>query len=320
MNLPLIKKIFFLMVKIRMFEEKLIELHPLQEMKSLQHYCIGQEAITASINSQLTDQDKIFCSYRSHGHYISKGCDIKKLMQELYHKKNGIMGGRGGSMHLADLKKGFYGSYVIVGSYVAIAVGTSLSLKLKKKNNIVVVFFGDGAMDEGVIYESFNFAAIKKLPIVFVCENNGFASLSKNTERQSSIDYSRKARSFGIKAYDVNGQDIIQISKVFKKSKKFCVSGKGPVFINAKTYRFKSHIGVGDDIGLGLRSKKELQLQKKSDPLILAENFLFKKKIVDLKSINFFKNKFKNYLNNIVEISRQAPNPTKSDLLKGVFK
>ena len=321
MNIPKDKLLamFKMMLKIRLFEEKLIELHPEQDMKCLQHYCIGQEAITVGVNANLTKKDKIFCSFRSHGHYLAKGGKLKPIFSELYLKKNGLMRGRGGSMHLSDPKIGLLGSFVIVGSYVPIAVGASLSIKIKKDDNVVVVFFGDGAIDEGVIYEAFNFAALKSLPIIFVCENNGWASLSKEEDRQAQLNHNLKSEAFGVSAIEVDGQDVFDVYNSFEKSMKRAKNGLGPTFINAKTYRFKGHIGVGDDVGLGLRSKKELDKQKEKDPILL-----FKKELIRLKIIN--ENTESEIIDNINKDLKTAVNHAKrsslgdiKDLMEGVF-
>ncbi len=306
------------MTTIREFEKKLIELHPEQQMRSLQHYYIGQEAIASGIISQLSKKDKVLCSYRSHGHYLAKGGNLNKLMCELYLKRNGLHGGKGGSMHLADQSIGFMGSYVIVGSYVAIATGLALSIKIKKENSVVVAFFGDGALDEGILYEAFNFAALKKLPIIFVCENNGFASLSKNTERQSASNHINKSKSFNIKSFKTDGQNVFKVFKVFNKALKICKSGKGPVFLDIKTFRFKSHIGTGDDIGVGLRSKSELENQKRRDPLKIFKKYLKNKKNLKKNFNKIDKSIFKK-INLAVRLAKKSKLPKKTDLLKGLY-
>jgi len=310
---------YYMMHKIRLFEEKLIELHPEQMMKCLQHYCIGQEAITTGVNSILNKGDKVLCSYRSHGHFIAKGGDINKLMIELHLKKDGISQGRGGSMHVSDTSIGFMGSYVIVGSYVPIAVGTALSLRLMKKSAVTVVFFGDGGLDEGVVYEAFNFAALKKLPIVFICENNGFASLSKDSERQANLNHNKKAESFGVPASQVDGQNVLDVYKCFKKAYIRAKEGKGPTFINAPTFRFKAHIGVGDDIGPGLRTKSELEAQKRKDPILIFRSYLSRKKLINNEDEKIALAKIKRSINASVVLAKRAPLPKSNDLLTGIF-
>jgi len=308
-----------MLIKIRLFEEKLIELHPEQDMKCLQHYCIGQEAITVGINAHLNNKDKIFCSFRSHGHYLAKGGKLKPIFSELYLKSNGLMRGRGGSMHLSDLSIGLSGSFVIVGSYVPIAVGTALSIKIKKENNVVVVFFGDGAIDEGVIYEAFNFAALKSLPIIFVCENNGIASMSKDEERQAQLNHNLKSEAFGVPAISVDGQNVIEVYNSFSKAMNRAKKGKGPTFINAKTFRFKAHIGVGDDIGPGLRTKKELDKQKKKDPIELFKKKLIKLKIIDEQKEAQIINQINKKLESAVNHAKASPLGNIDDLIEDVY-
>lgn len=310
---------FEMMIKIRLFEEKLIELHPEQEMKCLQHYCIGQEAVAVGINSHLNKNDKIFCSFRSHGHYLAKGGKLKPIFSELYLKSNGLMRGRGGSMHLSDPAIGFSGSFVVVGSYVPIAVGSALSTKIKKEKNVVVVFFGDGAIDEGVIYEAFNFSALKSLPIIFVCENNGFASLSKDEERQAQLNHNLKSEAFGVPAMEIDGQDVIKVYNAFAKASERAKKGLGPTFINAKTFRFKGHIGVGDDIGPGLRTKEELDNQKKRDPILLFRKILNDKKIINEEIESQIISKINIKIDQAVEYAKSSPLGGINDLLEDVY-
>ncbi len=165
-------KVYCQMQKIRLFEEKIVQLYPQQQMRTPVHLCIGQEAIAAGVCQFLKKEDFCFSNHRCHGHYIAKGMSLSSIMAELYGKSTGCCAGKGGSMHLVDPENGILATTAIVGGGIPLAVGAALSLKMKKRKNIVAVFFGDGAVDQGVFYESLNFAALKKLPVLFVCENN----------------------------------------------------------------------------------------------------------------------------------------------------
>ena len=168
-------KMYESMYLIRLVEEKLIELNPEQLMKCPHHYAIGQEAVAVGVCSALNREDQILSSHRCHGHYLAKGGSLNAFMAEMYNKIDGCTRGKGGSMHLIDTAVGVMGSHGVVGTMIPIAVGSAFALKQKNRNNVSVVFFGDGGADQGVLYESLNFAALKKLPVIFICENNSFA-------------------------------------------------------------------------------------------------------------------------------------------------
>ena len=198
------------------------------------------------------------------------------------------------------------------------ALGTALSMKIKKERNITVVYFGDGAMDEGILYECLNFASLKKLPILFVCENNGIASLSKNSERQANTNYTEIAKYFKIPSFNVDGQDVLKVYSLFKKIKNNIIKN-GPAFIDAKTYRFKAHVGVADDVGVFLRSKSELKLQKKKDPIKILKRILIKKKIYNSKKHSKRNQKFNYFLEKCIGSARRAPEPKLRNITKTVY-
>jgi acetoin:2,6-dichlorophenolindophenol oxidoreductase subunit alpha len=307
------------MLKIRLFEEKLIELHPEQLMKSVQHYYIGQEAVAVGVCTSLQKEDHVFSGHRSHGPYIAKGGDLNALMAELHCRVDGCCRGRGGSMHVVDQKVGHMGSFSIVGGYVPLAVGDALSFKIRHKPNVVVVFFGDGAIDEGVVYESMNFAALKKLPVVFICENNFFADYSKASARQASEDIPGKAKAFGVPAIGINGQDVVKVFTTTQEAIKRARDGKGPTLIEAKVFRFKGHCGTGEDIGPNLRTEQELESQKKKCPIIGLGKIMLSNNLLTEESIGLMKKKIQLQINEAVEFGKNSPLPGKEELLKGVF-
>ncbi|MCG2825371.1 MAG: thiamine pyrophosphate-dependent dehydrogenase E1 component subunit alpha [Thermoplasmatales archaeon] len=308
------------MLKIRLVEEKCIELHPEQLMKSPHHYYIGQEAVAVGVCVALEKEDHVFSSHRSHGHYIAKGGGLDKFMAEMYCKIDGCSKGKGGSMHLIDTKVGHMGSSGIVSGSIPIAVGSALAFKMQNKKNVAVTFFGDGAADEGILYESINFAALKKLPVIFVCENNFFASFSKVSARWALDNIPGRAEAFGVPAKRVNGMDVIEVYTATQEAVKRARNGQGPSFIEAITYRFKAHCSVGDDVDPKLRTKEELEHWMKKCPIKNFEKILVDKKILITQNINQIKHKLQKQIERAVEFGRNSPLPDRDELLKDVFK
>jgi pyruvate dehydrogenase E1 component alpha subunit len=313
-------KLYENMLKIRLVEEKLIELHPEQLMKSPHHYYNGQEAVAVGVCEALEKEDHVFSNHRSHGHYIAKGGNLDRFMAEMYCKIDGCSKGKGGSMHLIDTSVGHMGSSAIVSGSIALAVGSALGFKMKNKKNVAVTFFGDGAADEGVLYESLNFAALKKLPVIFVCENNFFASFSKVSARQAVEDVAGRANIFGVPAKRIDGNDILEVYKTAQEAVKRAKTGLGSTLIEATTYRFKGHCGVDNDIDPKLRTEEELCEWVEKCPIINFKEFLESNEILTEKKDKEIKNKLNAEIQKAVEFGRASPLPAKDELLTDVFK
>ena len=266
--------IFFQMLRIRKIEEKIADLYSQQQMRCPVHLSIGQEPVAVGVCSQLSNYDLVFSGHRAHAHYLAKGGSLKKMLAEIYGKSSGCCKGRGGSMHLTDLNAGFVASTPIVGSTIPIAVGVALSIKQKLEKKIVVVFFGDGAMETGVAYESINFATVNSLPIIFVCENNLYSVYSPLSVRQSSKrQIVQLAKAHGIRAISLDGNDVNNIIKTTKYiRKKIMLKGEGPAFLEIKTYRWLEHCGPNYDNDLGYRTEDEFLKEKNKDILSILEN------------------------------------------------
>ncbi|MEW6069896.1 MAG: thiamine pyrophosphate-dependent dehydrogenase E1 component subunit alpha [Candidatus Thermoplasmatota archaeon] len=308
------------MLKIRLVEEKLIELHPEQLMRSPHHYYNGEEAVAAGVCAALEKEDHVFSNHRSHGHYIAKGGDLNKFMAEMYCKIDGCSKGKGGSMHLIDTSVGHMGSSGIVSGTIPIAVGDALAFKMQGKKNVSVVFFGDGGADEGALYESLNFAVLRKIPVIFVCENNLFASYSKLSERVALDDFPRRSEAFGVPAKRVDGMNVIEVYIAIREAVKRARNGEGPSFIEARTYRFKGHCGIEDDIHPKLRTKEELEEWKKKCPIKNFEKYLIDEKILTSQEIEKIKQDLQSQIEDAVEFGRKSSLPGKDELLKDVFK
>ena len=268
------------MQRIRKFEEQVAELVSAGEIICPCHLYIGEEAVATGVCATLRKDDYVFSTHRSHGHYLAKGGDMKALMAELYCRATGCSQGRGGSMHLASPDVGLPGSSAIVAGTIPLAVGVALAFSLQKKDNVSVAFFGDGATNEGTFYESLNFASLKKLPVIFVCENNFYSTHMPIAACLADTDIHKKAEAFNIPGVRVDGNNIVEIFKVAKKAVEDARSGKGPALIEGMTYRWRGHVGPSYDLNTGLRSKEELEYWMNRCPIKALEEFLLEQNII----------------------------------------
>ncbi|MCK4809553.1 MAG: thiamine pyrophosphate-dependent dehydrogenase E1 component subunit alpha [Candidatus Omnitrophica bacterium] len=266
-NIELVKVLYKSMYRIRRIEEEIIRIYPTDKIKSPVHLSIGQEAISVGICEALNLNDVVFGSYRGHALYLAKGGNPRKMISELYGKASGCAKGKAGSMHLLDVDKGVMGTSAIVGTTIPVSVGYAYSLKYKKSDSVVVSFFGDGAVDEGGFHESLNFAALKGLPVLFICENNLYAIHSHHIKRHHSDNIFERAKTYGMPAERIEDGDIFKIYETAVKCLKKIREGEGPVFLECFTCRWKEHVGPGDDFHLGYRDREEVLLWKERDQL-----------------------------------------------------
>ena len=248
--------------RIRRVEEEVIRIYPTDKIKSPVHLSIGQEAVSVGVCEALRREDIVFGTYRNHALYLAKGGDLKALMAELYGKATGCAKGKGGSMHLVDIAAGVMGGSAVVATTIPQEVGYALALQLQGKSQIVVSFFGDGAVEEGAFHESLNFAALKKLPVIFVCENNLYAIHSKLSDRQLLDNIPDRASSYGMNAERIESNDVLRIHERIAAVR---ATGAGPWFFECMTYRWKEHVGPGEDFQGGYRSRAEARMWMESD-------------------------------------------------------
>jgi TPP-dependent pyruvate/acetoin dehydrogenase alpha subunit len=254
----MIEQFYRSVYRIRRVEEEIARVYPSDKIKSPVHLSIGQEAVSVGVCEALRLDDVVFGTYRSHAYYLAKGGDLKKMMAELYGKATGCAKGKGGSMHLVDVAHGVMGASAVVGTTIANAVGYAYALKLQRKDSIVVSFFGDGATDEGVFHESLNFAALKQLPLLFVCENNSYAIHTHLLRRHKEANLCERVRAYGMPAQRVDNNDILTIHEQAKVAVSDLRGRQaGPFFLECLTYRWKEHVGPNDDFHLGYRSYEE---------------------------------------------------------------
>tara|TARA_Y100000748_G_scaffold106206_1_gene88728 strand:- start:3289 stop:4281 length:993 start_codon:yes stop_codon:yes gene_type:complete len=294
------------MFRIRRVEETISEKYSEQEMRCPMHLSIGQESVAVGVCHSLETDDVVFSNHRAHAHYLAKGGSLNELISELYGKQSGCSGGRGGSMHLISKDVGFHGSTPIVGGTVPIAVGAAWSFKLQNNNNISVVFLGDGCFEEGVIHESLNFAALYKLPVLFVLENNLYSVYTPLSERQPNREITDIVSAHGINAVKADGMDILSVKECADSSINKIKSGDGPQFIEFSVYRWMEHCGPNDDDNLGYRPKGELNNWKKRCPIENARKKLEKISNKERNSIIFDEKYNEEILNKINEEIKEA--------------
>lgn len=312
--------LYYHMLRVRMVEEKIAELYPEQEMRCPVHLCIGQEAIAAGVCANLLKKDYLLSGHRSHGHYLAKGGDLKQMLAEVYGKATGCSKGKGGSMHLVDLSAGILGTTPIVAGIIPIATGAAFGAKMKGESNIAAVFFGDAATEEGVFFESLNFAALKKLPILFVCENNFFSVYSPLSVRQpKERDNLSLVNSLGIKGDKGDGNNVIEVYELAKKAVTNIRKGKGPYYLEFETYRWREHCGPNFDNDLGYRTEKDFLKWKKRCPVGLFEKKMIKDGILNLSEIDDFKQDIQVEINDAVSFAKNSPYPESRETLSDAY-
>ncbi len=307
------------MLRIRRFEEKIIALYPEQQMRTPVHLCLGQEAIACGVCLNLKKSDYIFSTHRNHGHCIAKGMDLKIIMAELYGKRTGCSKGKGGSMHLVDMENGIMGTSAIVGGGLPLALGTALASRMKGDKRVSVVFFGDGAVDTGTFHECLNFASLKRLPVVFVCENNFYATNSPLLARQPADNISQRAKPYLIKGLRVDGNDVIQIYKAAKEAIEKARASNGPTLIECRTYRFRQHVGPDCDYSTGCRPKEELNRWLKRCPIKRFKEFLLKNNLISDGEIKSITVKIDKEIEIAVDFAKNSPFPQKDELMESVY-
>ena len=291
------------------------------EMRCPTHLSIGQECVPSVVGTFTKKRDLCVSSHRPHAHYLGKGGSLKKLISELYGKSTGCSKGRGGSMHITDPSVGFVGSTAIVSNSIPVGVGLSLSSKILGKKQVTIIYLGDASVEEGVFFESLNFAIVKQIPVIFVCENNFYSVYSPLSVRQPvNRKIHKMVKACHIRSYKTNGNHTHEVISAFLKAKNFVEKNGEPVFLEFQTYRWFEHCGPNLDDHLKYRNKKELLYWKKNDPIKILKNYLIKKKWIDSNSIKSMKNSIINKVNLAFKYAKKSPFPKKEDLYKYLYK
>ena len=241
------RELYYRLLLLRKCEEKIVANYHLREMRSPPHIYMGHEGIAVGVCAALRTQDVIFPYYRSHGWYLAKGGDINAMIAELHGRETGCSKGWGGSMHLIDLKAGVMGTSAIVAGTISHAAGAALAFQIQEKDALAVVSFGNGAIEEGVFHETLNFAALRKLPILFICENNLYATNTHIRDRQSQTDIYKRAEGYAMPSICADGNDVLRVYEETVKACERVKKGGGPTLLEFKTYRYLEHCGINDD-------------------------------------------------------------------------
>ena len=317
MNKKIITELFKEVFRTRAVEEEIAKRYKNGHMRCPTHLSIGQEAVPAALSLIMRKNDFAVSSHRAHAHYLAKGGSLKKMIAEIYGKETGCSKGKGGSMHLIDLKSNFMGSTAIVGNTIPIGVGLGLSSIIKQKKQFSFIFFGDGAVEEGVFYESVNFAVVKKLPVVFICENNFYSVYSPLKVRQpKNRKIYKMVKAMGIKSFYNESCDPYTIYEYIKKKINFKDLNSGPYFFEFKNYRWREHCGPDFDNDIGYRQKNEFKKWIKKDSLLKIRKRL---NFINSKKINMIEKKIKSEVIKAFKYAEKSKFPAASEAFKGVY-
>jgi TPP-dependent pyruvate/acetoin dehydrogenase alpha subunit len=308
------------MKRIRLVEEGIAERYPQGKMRCPMHLSIGQEAAAIGVGLALKHSDLAVSTHRAHAHYLSKGGNLKAMLAEIYGKATGCSSGRGGSMHLIDTKVGFMGSTAIVGNSMPVGVGLALSLQLRKSSAVSTVFCGDGSLEEGAFYESANFAAVRNLPVLFVCENNLYSVYSHLRVRQpKGRKIHKMVEAIGIPASLVDGNDPQAVYEAALAGLDHIRDGKGPFFLELTTYRWREHCGPNYDNDIGYRTEEEFQEWKRKDPIPLFEEKLLTEYVLDQVAIKRMDNEIQAEIRAAFDFAEISPFPEPARAFEGIF-
>jgi pyruvate dehydrogenase E1 component alpha subunit len=309
------------LLKVRLTEELLADRYKQQEMRTPTHFGIGQEAVAVGVCHALRRDDVVYSHHRCHNHFLAKGGSVYKLAAELYGRADGCSGGRGGSVHITAPEVGFIATSAILGETTACAVGSALAFKMDGVDRVAVTFFGEGAMDEGSFYESANYASLKKLPVLFVCENNLYATESPLRSRQpAGTDLCDRVRSFKIEARRIDGNDVCEVHGAAESAITQLRAGAGPFFLECMTYRWREHVGPYYDHELGrtYRQRDEVEAWMERCPLKRSADGLIRLGIATPTELEVRYEKMKAEIEAEVERARNAPWPDVSTLFEHV--
>jgi pyruvate dehydrogenase E1 component alpha subunit len=304
------------MLLMRRFEEKSGQLYGQQKIRGFCHLYIGQEAVLAGAMSVLKHEDSLITAYRDHAHALAKGTSPKAVMAELYGKATGCSKGKGGSMHMFDKENNFYGGHGIVGGQVPLGAGVAFAEKYKGTDHLCVTYMGDGAVRQGALTETFNMAALWKLPVIFVCENNGYA-MGTSVERTTvQTDIYKLGLPYGIPSSPVDGMDPVAVHNAMDEAAQRARAGEGPTFLEIRTYRYKGH-SMSDP--QKYRTKEELESYKAKDPIEAVKATILKEKYADEKWFEDMEAKIKGIVDEAVKFAEESPWPEASELYTDVY-
>lgn len=311
------------MLRIRLCEESIVDPILNREILCPCHLYSGEEAIAVGICASLTEKDYVFSNHRSHGHFIAKGGSSAEMVAEIYCRESGCSRGRGGSMHLIKPEIGMLGSAPIVSGTISLAIGAALAGKIRQEDRVAVTFFGDGATGEGVLYEALNFAALMKLPVIFVCENNYYATHMPVRDCRVTNNIHKIADPFCIDKAEVDGNDVLKVYEAGRKAVEKCRNGEGPFFLECLTYRLRGHVGPDDNVQgqhTDIRPPEEVENWRQKDPIMNYEKKLVGQYRFDVDALNKIKMDVAAEVQNAHVSAKSSPYPDRKNVLRYVFK
>ena len=309
-------KIYRKMLQIRRFEERAAQLYGMGHIGGFCHLYIGQEAVVVGVLMTIENNDSVVTTYRDHGHMIARGLEPKKIMAELTGKQTGYSNGKGGSMHMFSKKNNFYGGHGIVGAQVPIGTGIAFTHKYKKEKQICRTYIGDGAMNNGQVFEAFNLASLWKLPVLYIIENNMYGMGTSVDRASAGTDLFKRGEAFGIKGKKIDGMDVFKVIEAAQLAGDYVRSGKGPYILEVQTYRYKGH-SMSDPAKY--RTKEELESYKINDPIVLASKEILKKKILSKKDLEKINSEIVQEIRDAAQYAIDSPFPEEKELFTNVY-
>jgi acetoin:2,6-dichlorophenolindophenol oxidoreductase subunit alpha len=311
-----IREALRLMMTIRLFDEQALSLYRAGEMRGTTHPYIGMEAVGVGVMQALQPNDYVTSTHRGHGHTIAKGGDPKRMMAELLGRATGYSGGKGGSMHIADMDKHMLGANGIVGGGMGLATGAALTARLQKTGSIAVCFFGDGALEQGILHETTNLSAIWKLPVLYVCENNQYAMSTRSDWSVAGGDPARRAAGYGIPGVTVDGMDLFAVNAAAAELGERARRGDGPAYLVCTTYRYHGH-HAGDP--LNYREKEEVERWRQQDPIELVKRAAIDRGAMTEAEIADLERRVEAEIAAAVEFAKASPDPTVDQLMTDIY-
>jgi len=307
------------MVLIRRFEEKAAEAYALGKIGGFLHLYIGEEAVAVGATSAMRGDDYAIAAYREHGHCLAKGADPKRVMAELYGRVDGLSKGKGGSMHLFDKSVNFLGGHAIVGAHLPLATGAAFAIKYREGDQVVACYFGDGAVPEGEFHESLNLAALWKLPVIFICENNRYAMGTSLERALAETEIWKFGRSYNVPSEAVDGMDVVAVRDVMARAVERARADGTPTLIEARTYRFRGH-SMRDPAGAVYRTKEEVEREKLRDPIALFRDRALKARWLSEEDARSIEKDVADRVDEAVAFADASPEPPDSELLTDIFR
>jgi pyruvate dehydrogenase E1 component subunit alpha len=307
------------MFLIRRFEEKAAEAYTLGKIGGFLHLYIGEEAVAVGATSALRPDDYAISAYREHGHCLAKGADPKRTMAELYGRRDGLSGGKGGSMHLFDKSVNFLGGHAIVGAHLPIAVGVGFAVKYQGGDQVVVCYFGDGAVPEGEFHESMNLAALWKLPVIFLCENNRYAMGTSVERALAQTEIWKFGQTYGIPSERVDGMDVLAVREAVARAVARARKQKTPALLEADTYRYRGH-SMRDPAGAVYRTKEEVEREKLRDPIVLFREKMLAADVLSEADVRAIEKDVNDRIDEAVAFADASPEPPGEALFTDIYK